>query len=552
MRTVLGDLKKLSLPLLMFGAANLFLIWTRLELRESEKIPGTVLLVIYCWVFLLAIPAIFNLKLRRYLLIISPLVLLVPLILLNISLNKQFPNHWLLLTTWYDRNDAFELFREQGWRILIPPVLLLVYCWWVLKAFAKGDRLGRMTRLILLVLLVVLTAFDLVQSRKVEGGYLSQLSDRADIVYPWGIVRDFIEVRQEIEMIEKHEELLIDFSFEAISRRPLEEQETYVLFLGETARYKNWSINGYNRKTNPRLEQLDSLIVFSDMSALASTTVKAIPLMLTSAGPENFRDAFKRRSFLTAFKEAGFKVYWLSNLHRFGEHDTNTSIYAEEADSCIYNEKIEAGEEYKLDQSLLPLFSKLLEDSSAKKLVVVHTLGSHFNYTRRYTSDFDVFLPSGKGERKRRRYSREELINAYDNSILYTDFIISSMINDLKNSEGSSMLWYLPDHGENLLDDSRRLHLHGITNYFDLHVPSFFWYNDTMLSRHPDILEALKENSNKATSMETIFHTMPDLAGISFEELDPQKSLADSSYKTWKRTALSLSERVVDYEKLKP
>ncbi len=144
-----------------------------------------------------------------------------------------------------------------------------------------------------------------------------------------------------------------------------------------------------------------------------------------------------------------------------------------------------------------------------KLFVVLHTYGSHFNYQERYPRSFAYFKPDSRSEAKSE--NRRDLLNAYDNTIRYTDYILHGIIERLQKWEGiqtktdgvygqpiSAML-YTSDHGENIFDDERCLFLHAApkASDYELHVPFIIWTSDGYGKQYPDILKALGDNRTK-------------------------------------------------------
>ena len=545
---------KLSALLCVLSSPNLALLLKRISEQEYHKILGSLLLWMGSIALLLLIPVFFRIRLRNYLLFCSILLIIIPGVILNVVINAQFPNHWILLTTYYNANDALEFISMYSWWLLVIPAILIGYYVLVRKWIEPDFRINSHgIRLGLISFVILILAKDLIFEKK-NDHLMKVAKERANLTFPLGTIIDVFELSSEISLIAERKELLKDFSFNARQEggNPNPE-EIYILFIGETARYDNWSANGYSRVTDPNLSKEQNLISFSDVSAVASTTVKAMPLILTDATAKSFSQSYHRRSFLQVYKEAGFKVYWLSNLHRFGNHDTNTSVYADEADTCIYNDAIEKGEDYKLDQSLLPILDEVLKEESRKKLIVMHTLGSHYIYSRRYPKEFDLYKPSGF-DRERPVSSRQyktELINSYDNSILYTDHILSECLSRLKRNESAaSWLLYFSDHGENLYDDKKNLHLHGITNYYDLHIPMFFWRNEVYDTCYTEEIAALTINASSRISLDALFHSIPALARIDFDSRINSLNMASKDYKVHSRFAISMEDKLINYDYL--
>ena len=104
------------------------------------------------------------------------------------------------------------------------------------------------------------------------------------------------------------------------------------MVIGESSRFDRWSLNGYERETNPLLKQEANLVNLPDVITSVSATRLSVPVMISrKPARKSLKDGFAEKSFLTAYKEAGFKTWWLSNQISFGEFDTPVSVFAKEA-----------------------------------------------------------------------------------------------------------------------------------------------------------------------------------------------------------------------------
>jgi len=321
-----------------------------------------------------------------------------------------------------------------------------------------------------------------------------------------------------------------DFTYKATSARPDSVAEIYVAVIGETSRGDNWQLLGYDRPTNPALIQKEGIVAFGKAISQSNTTHKSVPLLLSDLDADNFGDSiYVTKGLITAFKEAGFHTAFISNQLR---NHSLIDFFGEEADTTIfirdYTSSDEAG---KLDTNLIPYLERELARGNGKQLIVLHTYGSHFNYYDRYPRSMARFKPDGPVEVSVE--NRRELVNAYDNSILLTDSLLSAVIDKLKAKGGIAGLIYTSDHGEDIYDDSRRLFLHAspCPSYYQIHVPFFMWLSPEYIRKYPSILKAAEENSDKfVASSQAYFHTLMEMAGIRSPRLDGQSSLVNAAY----------------------
>ena len=333
-----------------------------------------------------------------------------------------------------------------------------------------------------------------------------------------------------------YQERVADYRFDAVATHPKDSAEVYVMVIGETARSNNFSLYGYQRDTNPLLTKLandSSLIIFRDVSTESNTTHKSVPMLLTSASASDYPALYREKGIIAAFKEAGFHTSFISNQlpnHSF------IDFLGMEADSCLFIKEAERAKDNVSDMELLPIVKGILEKGRKKEFIVLHTYGSHFKYNERYPRNMAHFLPDNESQAKYE--NRQQLVNAYDNTIRFTDKFLYELSSILSSSACQSAWLYTSDHGENIYDDNRNKFLHASPNpsEYELRVPLLAWTSASYRSAYPDIISALRSNSGKCVSTSiSFFHTMLEMGGIKTKNLDLTKSLADREYKVQPR-----------------
>lgn len=329
-----------------------------------------------------------------------------------------------------------------------------------------------------------------------------------------------------------------DFTFNAKSEHSADEREIYVLVVGETARACNLGLYGYKRNTTPELAAEKNIAVFKDVLTESNTTHKSVPMILSAVSAERFGDIYSQKSIITAFKEAGFYTMFISNQR---PNHSFIDFFGEEADFSTFIKEDLPATANVYDEELLKIMAKHLSECKKRKVfVVLHTYGSHFNYRERYRAEDSYFKPDTAMEAKFK--NRDMLLNAYDNTIRYTDKFLSHLIGALKMWGGSAAIAYTSDHGEDIFDDSRKLFLHAspIPSYYQLCVPLIFWASDDYIERHAEEWTAMMENVDKAVSVnKEMFHTMMQIGGISSPYRDDSLSLASHGFKNMKRYYLN-------------
>jgi len=330
----------------------------------------------------------------------------------------------------------------------------------------------------------------------------------------------------------RHEDLSRGFTFDARTVGPSDSlPDVIMLVIGETSRADHWQINGYNRPTNPRLPHSPGCLwSFPHAISESNTTHKSVPLMMTHLTPLNFGDSiYAVKSLITAFSEAGYATRFISNQRH---NRSFIDFFAYEADKTVFvKEKDGLNRPDASDLELLPLIDDALaDDGNRHKLIVVHTYGSHFSYRDRYNADFRHFTPDDYTEIEPAQ--KTNLINAYDNTIVMTDSLLSAIAAKLDSSKAAIV--YTSDHGEDILDDSRGLFLHAspCPTVHQIHVPMVVWLSDSYASARPALVMALDSNTGKRVSSNTsYFATALHLGGITTPRSDVTlTSLASERY----------------------
>ncbi|KGF78341.1 hypothetical protein IA69_30910 [Massilia sp. JS1662] len=329
------------------------------------------------------------------------------------------------------------------------------------------------------------------------------------------------------------------FRFNARLAEPNDDPQVIVMVIGESSRYDRWSLNGYDRDTNPLLSQEANLVVLRDVITSVSATRLSVPIIISrKPATQSLKDGFSEKSFLTAFKEAGYKTFWLSNQISFGKFDTPVSVFAKEADVVDFLNLGGFTDNSNYDEILFGPLKHAVADPAPKKLIVLHTLGSHWNYSHRYPKQFDKWLPSLYGIDKPVYTDiriKDKLNNSYDSSILYTDWFLDHVIGTLKEADKPAAMLYVADHGQTLYDNSCRLAFHGHNTQYEFHVPAFAWYSDAYAERFPDKVTQLRRHRKAKLATENMFHTLLDLGDVRYPDERLEWSFVNAAFKQHKR-----------------
>jgi glucan phosphoethanolaminetransferase (alkaline phosphatase superfamily) len=330
---------------------------------------------------------------------------------------------------------------------------------------------------------------------------------------------------------------------------PATAPDTVVLVVGESASATHWGILGYPRNTTPRLEAEDNLVAFSDVVALSVATRSAVPGVLSRRPvmrPDGSVDSGGEPSLIKAFGEAGYRTHWFSNQSPFGKFDTSIAVYAREAEDVRFFNPSTFETKANFDEILLDPLRTVLK-SPGRHLVVLHTLGSHFDYALRYPESFDRFAAEDRviGD------ADERIVNSYDNSILYSDFFLSAVIGAVKERGGASLVAYFSDHGTDLPGgkcsywQTRRL---GESTY---RVPVLFWFSDGMQRHHPGEWRRLLKNRDDPYTTRAMFSTLLQLGGVGISGDPPDQSFLRHADLKRNPRMIGAGHKTVDFDRAK-
>lgn len=290
-----------------------------------------------------------------------------------------------------------------------------------------------------------------------------------------------------------------------------------ILIVGETARADHFSLNGYERKTNPLLER-ENVISFSNVFSCGTTTAFSIPCMFSLQGRDHYSpDAAKMESnVLDVLDFAGVKVVWIdanSSCKSVCDRIENVNYLNSPDASMPLNN---AGDYY--DEVLLSKLNDYIASTTSDILIVLHTMGSHGPaYYKRYPEHFAVFQPECR-DRSPQSCDMQDIENAYDNTIVYTDYVLSKVIDTLRDEQplSDSFLLYASDHGESLGEDG--VYLHGLPYYLapksQTNVPMIVWFSNEYAAHHGIKLDDEALRTGGKYSHDNISHTLLGLYDV--------------------------------------
>ena len=321
--------------------------------------------------------------------------------------------------------------------------------------------------------------------------------------------------------------------------------EVYVIILGESLNKKHMSLYGYFRDTTPLLEELkqkDELTVFSNVYSNHTHTVPVFQLGLTSASQYNAKDYYESPSIIEILNKAKFETYWLTNQLIYGAWDNMISVIAVEANNVVTLNssigKVTTMQQY--DGALINEVKKALAESTDKnKVIFVHLMGNHTPYHKRHPAEYTKFSGDLNQGQFGSQITEDAKINEYDNSVLYNDYVVSSILSEVrKEEEGVSAFLYIADHGEDVLADLG--HNSGKYTYEMSQIPMVMWFSEQYKKRYKQEYTNLVRREKILFSNDLIYDTMIGFMGVSTDVYDPSQDLSSDAYELKPSEALVL------------
>jgi lipid A ethanolaminephosphotransferase len=312
----------------------------------------------------------------------------------------------------------------------------------------------------------------------------------------------------------------------------LEEDDKYlVIFLvGETARAQNYQLNGYERETNKYTKNIENLFYFSKVSSCGTATAISLPCMFSMLNKNDYsREKFEAQdNVLDILKRAGIEMLWIDN--NTGCKEVCKDIRSL---STLDVKNMNCKDENCDDGVFLNILDEEISNFDDKNAVIyMHLIGSHGpTYYKRYPREKAEFLPDCQTS-DIQNCSDEEIINSYDNTILYTDYVMSKIISYLKdNQKGRKVaVFYVSDHGESL--GEKGLYLHGmpyvVAPDYQTKVPLIFWFSDELIKHENYDLDCIRNTAkNSEFSHDNITHTLLDLMDVETEAYIKDKDILE-------------------------
>ncbi|HHW4680162.1 MAG TPA: phosphoethanolamine transferase [Xylella taiwanensis] len=300
----------------------------------------------------------------------------------------------------------------------------------------------------------------------------------------------------------------------ATPRVPSSRPRLLVIVLGETARAQNWGLNGYVRQTTPQLTQND-VINFPDMHSCGTSTEVSVPCMFSPYGRHNYdeRKIRSHQSLLHVLERVGISTLWRDN--QSGCKGVCDGLELQQLDDAKDPTLCSGGR--CMDEILLQDLASQVRTKQGDQVVVLHQLGSHGpSYFQRYPAVFRRFGPTCETPNLG-SCSREQIVAAYDNSLLYTDhFLVRTIVMLRDMSDYDTAMIYLSDHGESL--GEKGLYLHGVPYAIapaeQTRVPMVMWFSPQFAQSRQMNLKCLRQRATQYADHDNLFSSVLGLMQV--------------------------------------
>ncbi|WP_341221575.1 phosphoethanolamine transferase [Polaribacter atrinae] len=384
-----------------------------------------------------------------------------------------------------------------SWFFLVYLILAAIAVYLILKTFIKLEKNTIKSPLFVLSIVGIITFF------MVENYRFGALKRRL----PYSAVFSIKEYLSKTDLILKNVNNSITST----------QDDLHIVFiLGESVRADHLSLNGYTRKTTPLLAQQKNIISYKNIFTPLTYTAISVPQILTDKSIIDTTNT--ATSVYSVLNKADFKTEWIGNQSLEKSYkdivDTNKKTRIIDQFHSVLSFKKEK------DLEILNNVD-LTESFKGNKITTLHMIGSHWYYNSRFDKNFEQYKPMVSSKHVGSS-SKTALINSYDNTILYLDSFLNTIIEDLKKSRKKTILIYLSDHGEILGEDGKWFHAQ--KHKASENPAMLVWYSENFREKNQEKTQNLIENKDKSISTDFLFHTLLDLSNI--KGFDYTKSLS--------------------------
>lgn len=376
------------------------------------------------------------------------------------------------------------------------------------------------------------TGLYLIDKKGFEKAYDKQLS-RMQAAAPWNLIVGYekytLQLQQMQSLLKSNQNLPKLTHFTTQYNQP----NTMVLVIGESTNRNRMSLYGYKRETSPHLKKMkDELLVFDNVFSPRPYTIEVLQQALTFADEKNPDWYLDKPNLMNIMKQAGYETYWITNQQTQTKRNTMLTTFSQMADHQIYLNNNRRQNSSSYDEVVFEPFKEVLSHNEIKKkFIVVHLLGAHSRYDYRYPETFSQF--DNEPVQRVLDAKQQAYYNYYDNAILYNDYVVSTLINEVKKQKRATSLLYFSDHGEEVYDDINKIKMgrnEAEPTLAMYTVPFIVYGNASWKALHS--YEHMNIYTHRLYSSSNLLYSYCDLAGIRFDGFEEEKSIFNTAYET--------------------
>jgi heptose-I-phosphate ethanolaminephosphotransferase len=359
------------------------------------------------------------------------------------------------------------------------------------------------------------------------------------IVYnlPYLILKSNVEYFLEAKKLESYKDNK-EGNFHNVKRLKNEENELYVIIIGESTSRSHFGLYNYYRQTTPRLNKLkDDLLIYNDVISPHVYSIGSLTKILT-LGNYEFPNKISEGSMIQLLNSASFSTYWLSNQRPIGPYESLITKISLSSTKHKFITTTISGNNKIYDGKLIEEFDEVIKEENSKKIVFLHLIGTHHHYENRYPKAFNKFVNTPIT--KFNSLENHDKINHYDNAVLYTDFIVNEVIKKVNQTNLKSFVLYFSDHGEEVFDNINMSgHNEDVYSKSMFDVPFILWRSNKF-AKEKEIYFV----DNRKYMIDDLFHSIADILDITAKETDSTRSIFNKHFKERKR----IIKDTIDYD----
>lgn len=434
-------------------------------------------------------------------------------ITLNVAITPEMVTNAL-------QTDARETYELISLRLVLSFLALFIPCLFLtLKLIPKHLTLCTRAKLLACALLSLIAACGaLFTDFSSAAIYMREHHEARYYLTPSNVISSYVRTLSQgdssIPQVREVVEATPSLVYSRKEGRPV----VVVTVVGETTRAKNWGLSGYSRNTTPELAKRH-VINFADMNSCGTDTATSVPCIFSKVGRRDYSrsEILKEEPLPAVIQRAGIKSLWIDN--QSGSKGASDGIDSVNAKDLLSPDEFKA--KCQADSCYDGIFPQVLNSKLANikgsSAFYLHLMGSHGpTYRLRYEEPFNHWGPVCEGA-DLRQCSLKELRNAYDNSILYTDHVLSELIDTLKShDEFDTLLVFFSDHGESLGENGFFLHgaPYAISPDVQTKVPMIMWFSEGFKKRTALDEKCLRQRASRSASHDNMWSTLMGLNGV--------------------------------------